>query len=72
VGETAELAAALGAAVEAQLVPGGVPVRAAIAGENTFPFWWNSPTPIDVDTDSSPPVFLHISECGFDTELLEP
>jgi hypothetical protein len=72
VGASAAQAGWLGEAVEQALVPGGVPVRPAIEGENTFPFWWNSPTPVELDRDSAPPVFLHISECGFDTDLTDP
>lgn len=69
VGGNADQAAWLGERVKDAVRPGGVPVRPAIAGENTFPFWWNSPVPVDLDRDSSPPLFIHISECGFDTEL---
>jgi hypothetical protein len=71
VGASAAQAGWIGEAVEQALVPGGVPVRPAIEGENTFPFWWNSPTPVELDRDPSPPVFLHVSECGFDTDLTE-
>ncbi len=72
IGSTAEQAAWLGDAIEAELIPRGVPVRPVFAGENAHPFWWSSPTPIDIDRDPTPPVFLHISECGFATEITDP
>lgn len=65
VGEDADQAAALGEMIKSLLVVNGFGVIPTITGERSERFWWDSPTPVQVDKDINPWVVYHVAECGF-------
>lgn len=54
-------------AVKTKLIVNGFGVVPTIPGEVAGRFWYESPQPIQVDTDASPPMIYHTAECGFES-----
>lgn len=65
VGKTYQQAAWVGEHLKAVLIVGGVGVVPVVSGESAGGFWYSSPQAIQVDTDASPALIYHTSECGF-------
>lgn len=69
VGSSADNCAAVAKAVKDKLIVGGRGVRVDVPGEKSFPAWWESPIPIQVDNDVTPPLIYHVAECGWSSNL---
>ena len=54
--------------IHAKLVPNGRGVVLEVAGQVCGPMWDESPIPIQVDNDVTPPLVYAVSECGFDSD----
>ena len=52
-------------AIKAKLIVGGLGIIPTISGEQAERFWYESPQPIQTDTDASPPYLYHTAEVGF-------
>lgn len=68
VGTTPDQAAWVGEQLKKKLIVGGLGIVPDIPGENPGRMWLSSPMPIQIDRDVSPPVFFHVTECGFHTD----
>lgn len=69
VGVTPEQAKWAAEQVKSKLVVNGVGVVPTITGETAGAVWYSSPTPVQMDSDGSEVLFLHIAECGFESSL---
>lgn len=67
-GVDADQAARAGEAAEKLLVQNGRGVVPTVSGEKSKRVWYSSPVPIQVDDGVTPHVFIHIAECGWDSE----
>ena len=56
--------------VKDKLIQSGRGVTLTIAGEVCQPVWYESPIPIQVDSDVPPPLVYHVAECGFRADPL--
>lgn len=54
--------------LEAKLFPGGRGVVLTVAGEKSFPLWFEQPIPIQVQTDPQPTVVYGVVEVGWRAE----
>jgi hypothetical protein len=72
VGSTYEQAAWAAELVKSKLIAGGFGVTPTIPGEIAGRVWYESPQPIQVDTDASPPYCYHTAECGFESSPVSP
>ena len=67
VGSTYEQCAAVAEAVKSKLVVGGLGVTPVVPGEQSGRLEYSSPTPIQIDTDVSPPLCYHVAEVTFES-----
>jgi len=65
VGSTAEQVLVLMDLLEAKLFPGGRGVTLDVAGERAMPLWFESPIPVQVQTDPQPTVIYGVVEVGW-------
>ena len=70
VGTTAEQVQLLMEQAKSKVIVNGFGVHPTVAGERTGPMWWESPTPLQVDKDTTPWLVYGIVECGFSSDLL--
>ena len=68
VGASAEQVQVLLDLLEAKLFPGGRGVVLTVAGEVSKPLWFESPLPIQVQTDPQPTVIYAVVEVGWSTQ----
>lgn len=68
VGSSYDNVATVTALVKAKFVTGGFGFAPTVAGEYTTALTWDSPVPIQVDTDVVPPVPYQVIELGFTAE----
>ena len=67
VGATADQVQVLLDLLEAKLFPGGRGVVLTVAGEVSKPLWFESPLPIQVQTDPQPTVIYAVVEVGWES-----
>lgn len=68
VGETADQVQVLADLLEQKLAPGGRGITMTVAGENSRALWFDSPLPIQVQTDPQPTVIYLVVEVGWSSE----
>jgi len=65
VGETAEQVLVVMDLIEQKLFPGGSGITLTVTGERSRPVWFESPLPVQVQTDPQPPVVYGVIETGW-------
>lgn len=58
------------AMVKDKLIVDGFGVVPTIEGEKSHRLWYDSPTAIQRDTDTTPARLYHVAECGFPTQRI--
>lgn len=51
--------------LEALLFPSGRGITISVVGERSYPLWFESPLPVQVQTDPQPVVVYGVVECGW-------
>ena len=70
VGGSYDQVSAASKAVKDKLIVSGRGVTLTVAGEKCQPVWYESPIPIQVDSDVTPPLVYHVAEVGFRSDPL--
>lgn len=70
VGASYDQCAAVAQLLKNTLVPNGRGVILVVPGEVCGRVWWESPLPIQVDNDVTPPLIYQVSECGWRSDLI--
>lgn len=65
VGDSSEQVEIVMDLLETKLFPNGFGVVLTVAGEQSFPLWFESPTPIQASTDPLPAIVFGVIECGW-------
>lgn len=68
VGSSYDNVATVTALVKAKFVVGGFGFAPAVEGEYTYGLRWDTPVPVQVDTDVVPPVPYQVIELGFNAD----
>jgi hypothetical protein len=68
VGSSYDNAATVAALIKAKFVTGGVGIQADIVGENAYGMAYESPQPIQVDNDLTPPLIYATAEISWSAE----
>lgn len=68
VGESGEQVQVLMDLLEAKLFPAGRGITLTVTGERSFPLWFESPLPVQVQTDPQPSVIYGVAEVGWTSE----
>lgn len=68
VGESAGQVQVLMDLLEDLLFPGGRGLTLTVTGERSFPLWFESPLPVQVQTDPQPTVIYGVAEVGWTSE----